>query len=418
MHESQGRSRQPEPRQAAAQSAFSAGLLAYACMLGLAVYLMTVENSYAPMRPEMAADLGLSQVQSAFISSAFLIGFALMQLPAGALLDRLGPARLVAPMALVTGLSCLILASSQGVVGLTAGRLLMGAAASFVCPAIASVTRMGLPLALFAMLMGISEMSIGVGGVAGVWGGNELQAATHWRVVMWIAAAASVPVAALCWWLVPARLFGPAAPVEADGHDFLSTLKQLLADRNVRLASLIYAGGCGTLCGFGGMWNIELAKAWRYHESQAILVGSAFFVGIAIGSPLVGWLANRFGSRATLLAALWLALPAFVFWIAVPADLPMWFDALNVALIGAALSSSALAFDIAGHGLAPQRVASAVAVVSLSGVAAGAVLEILPGLIAHKISGLPLHELQWANSVFPLMVLVTLWAVSRVGGKD
>ena len=59
----------------------------------------------------------------------------------------------------------------------------------------------------------------------------------------------------------------------------------------------------------------------------------------------------------------------------------MRFDALNVALVGAALSS--------------------------------AVLEISPGMILIEISGLPLHKLQWANSVFALMVLATLWAVKQ-----
>ena len=57
----------------------------------------------------------------------------------------------------------------------------------------------------------------------------------------------------------------------------------------------------------------------------------------------------------------------------------MRFDALNVALIGAALSS--------------------------------AVLEILPGVILVEISGFSLRKLQWANSVFALMVLAALWAV-------
>jgi hypothetical protein len=61
------------------------------------------------------------------------------------------------------------------------------------------------------------------------------------------------------------------------------------------------------------------------------------------------------------------------------------FDALSVALIGAALSS--------------------------------AVLAILPGIILIEISGFSPRKLQWANSVFALMVLATLWAVSRVGGK-
>ncbi len=63
----------------------------------------------------------------------------------------------------------------------------------------------------------------------------------------------------------------------------------------------------------------------------------------------------------------------------------MRFDALDVALVGAALSS--------------------------------AVLAILPGMILIEISGFSPRMLQWANSVFPLMLLATVSAVTRVGGK-
>jgi len=392
--------------------ALHTGLLAFASMLVFAVYQMTVENSYAPMRPEMAVDLGVTPLQSGLISTAFMVGYALMQLPAGALLDRLGAARLVPLVALATGVSCAIIACSTGFASAVTGRVLMGAAASFAGPAIAAITRLGLPVTMFAMFMGISDMSIGVGGVAGIWGGNELQAASSWRAVMWCAAAAALPMAVACWWLIPKRVFG--AQADSGSTSALATLKELLANRDVRLGALLYALLCGTLCGFGGMWNIMLAEAWRYQESEAIIIASAFFVGIAAGSPLIGWLANRFGSRATMLGTMWITLPAFVVWIMVPVEVSMWFDACNVAVIGAGLTGSVLAFDIACHRLPSHRVASAIAIVNLAGMSAGAVLEILPAAIMRAVSDTPLHEMQMATAIFPLMILLAIVAMRLV----
>lgn len=392
------------------------GLLAFAAMLAFMLYQLTVENTYAPMRPELAVDLGITPLQSGLISTAFMVGYALMQLPAGVLLDRLGAPRLVPLVALVTGLSCALMAWSSGFAGAFTARVLMGAAASFAGPAIAAVTRLGLPITMFALFMGISDMSIGVGGVAGIWGGNELQAATNWRTVMWIATAAALPTAVACWWMVPKRAFG-ARPVEGSTGAF-ATMKALLADREVRVAALLYALLCGTLCGFGGMWNILLAEAWRYKESEAIVIASAFFVGIAIGSPLIGWLANRFGSRATMLGAMWITLPAFVVWILVPIEVSMWFDACNVAVIGAGLTASVLAFDIASHRLPSHRVASAIAIVNLAGMAAGAVLELLPAAIMRVTSDERLREVQMATAVFPLMIVFAIVAMRLVPKAD
>jgi len=395
-----------------AQPTLHTGLLAFASMLVFALYQMTVENSYAPMRPEMAVDLGVTPLQSGLISPAFMVGYALMQLPAGALLDRLGAARLVPLVALATGVSCAIMACSTGFASAVTGRVLMGAAASFAGPAIAAVTRLGLPVTMFAMFIGISDMSIGAGGVAGIWGGNELQAASSWRTVMWIATVAALPMAVACWWLLPKRVFGAQADGGSAGA--LATLKELLANRDVRVAALLYALICGTLCGFGGMWNIMLAEAWRYQESEAIIIASAFFVGIAAGSPLIGLLAKRFGSRATMLGAMWITLPAFVVWIVVPVEVSMWFDACNVAVIGAGLTGSVLAFDIACHRLPSHRVASAIAIVNLAGMAAGAVLEILPAAILRTVSDTRLHEVQMATAVFPLMILLAIVAMRLV----
>ena len=179
---------------------------------------------------------------------------------------------------------------------------------------------------------------IGLGGVVGVWGGNELQAATNWRVALKIVAIVAVPLALLLYVYVPRTWFGASTHKKVESQKKLSiidTMKDLFARADVRVACLIYAGSCGTMCGFGGMWNMQLAESWAWKESEAVFIASSFFVGIAIGSPLTGWLGGKFGSRGTLLASMWITLPAFLFWLLVPTDWPLWFDAMNVGLIGA-----------------------------------------------------------------------------------
>jgi hypothetical protein len=109
-----------------------------------------------------------------------------------------------------------------------------------------------------------------------------------------------------------------------------------------------------------------------------------------------------------------ITLPAFLFWLLVPIDWPLWFDAFNVAVIGAGLSSVTLAFEIAGRSLPSGRVATAIAMVNLAGIFAGAVLEIIPGIVTHFLNASPLHEMQIANAVFAVMLVVTIWATTLV----
>ena len=397
--------------------ALKIGVIAFGAVLLLSFYQLTIENSYAPLRPEIAVDLHLTTLQTALISSSFLIAFAIFQLPAGFILERIGTARVLPVLAIATGLGAYIMSKSDGMTGAVAGRALMGIAAAFGTPAAGFVARRALSLRVFPLCMGLTAMSIGLGGVVGTWGGNELQAMTHWRTALQIAALAALPLSLILFLAIRNRWFGSDYKPTVDFQPKLSvvgTIKDLWARRNVRIASLIFAGGCGTICGFGGMWNMQLAESWAWKEPQAILIGSSFYVGIAIGSPLTGWLGVRFGSRATILTCMSITLPAFLFWLLVPIDWPIWFDVFNVAVIGAGLSSVTLAFEIAGRSLPSGRVATAIAMINLAGICAGAILEIIPGIITHFLNASPLREMQIANAVFAVMLAVTIWATTLV----
>ena len=393
------------------------GLLAFGVATFLFFYQQTIENSYAPLRAEFAQDLGLSTLQTAFISTAFLIAFAIAQIPSGLLLDRFGPARLLPVVAITTGFAAAMLSKCDGLAGAIAARALLGVASAFVCPAIAAITRRAMPLHLFALFMGAADMVIGLGGVTGIWGANELQAATNWRVALQIAAIVALPTALMLFFYVPQKWFGAGA--NSKSHDrkkisAMDSIKDLLARADVRVACMIYAGACGTMCGFGGMWNMQLAESWEWKEAQAVLIATSFFVGIAIGSPITGWIGGKCGSRVTVLVSMWVTLIGFLFWLLVPSDWPLWFDAMNVGLIGAGLSSMVLAFEIAGKSLPPERVASAIALVNLAGILAGVLLELIPGFISQLMNAPPLREMQMANGVFAVVLAFTIWVTRKV----
>ena len=118
----------------------------------------------------------------------------------------------------------------------------------------------------------------------------------------------------------------------------------------------------------------------------------------------------RFGSRRALMVSMWVALPLFLFWLLMPGEWPIWIDIINVVALGAALSSIVLAFDIATSGLPANRVGTAIAVVSLGGVATGVVLEIIPGLVAEAVNASPLATMQMANAVFAFTIALAIAA--------
>lgn len=101
--------------------------------LGL-VYIMShfYRTALAVIAPEVGADLSLSPGELGFLNGAYFIAFAVAQIPAGVMLDRFGPRRVISSMMLVTVMGTLLigLSSSYGLALL--GRLMQGAGCSAV----------------------------------------------------------------------------------------------------------------------------------------------------------------------------------------------------------------------------------------------------------------------------------------------
>lgn len=393
---------------------FRIGILGYLAAFTFAIYQLCVQTSYSPLQDEIAGTLALDPVQSSVVSATFLFSYAFMQIPAGILLDRFGATRLLPVAALLLGAATVAFSLSGGMAAAIAGRGLMGVSAAFAFPAIGMVLRRGIDVRWFPVLMGLADVGIGVGGMIGTAGADALAASLGWRGAMQVAAAAALPVAFGAWLCLPRNPFGAAAPGAARPSP-LGSLGSIVRNRQVRLAAIIYAGGCGTMYGFGTMWNRPISLAWSLDPAEARIIDFCFFLGIAVGAPLTGLVEGRLGARRALAAGILLTLAAFLVWVFVPVDLTIWFDAVNVGLIGVGLASTVLAFTVACRSLPKEQAGTAVGVVNFAGVVSGAVLQVLPGLIGKALDQPELLELQISSGVlFALALTVALIATLRL----
>ena len=74
----------------------------------------------------ISADLGLSTADLGFLTSVYLAGFALWQLPLGVMMDRYGPRRVEGVVLLLAVVGCVMFAMAGSFAELVAGRFLMG----------------------------------------------------------------------------------------------------------------------------------------------------------------------------------------------------------------------------------------------------------------------------------------------------
>lgn len=401
MDEVGGRS----PRQTVAETI--ANWVAWGAATLFVTYQLAVQNSIGAMQSVMETDLSLSTVQITIVSASFLFVYAAMQIPAGLLLDRFRPRRLLPPMALGVAASAWLLAGADGFWSAVLARSLMGAFAAFAFPGAGLVSRRRLPLSQFALAMGLVDMAFGAGGLLGDAGVDAMLSIQSWRGIMVDFALIGAGVALVCWLFIGSTSSrGEVATGEACSKTLRQSLREVLQVRQVRLACVVAAAMMAMLFGFGGLWDVPLQQGFGYSHSEAVWLNSWLFIGVTITPPFVGWAADRWRIRRPILfGGQAVALVAVLGILGINTGAPFWFAAGNLAVLGVGISVTVLTFPVACDAVEPGNAGAAIGAVNASGLLAAAVFQILPGVLLTAFDS---HSLTTMRIVFAMFVVVVV----------
>ena len=335
-------------------------------------------SANAVIAGDLRRDLGLTPEQLGLMTSLFYAGFAAIQLPIGAGLDRYG-ARWVTPLLMLASVAgCLIFAAAQTFWVLALGRALIGIGMAGVLMGTYKAFGAWYPATRIATVAGLM---VGIGALGGPFAATPLawlNAAFGWRAI-----------------------FGWGALVIA-----LSALGLMLGVRNTPPGVLWHAGGAaGT--GFGYVfrdtrfWRIALVNFFHVGILLAVqglwggpylldvvglsqlAVGNlllAMGAGVVLGFFVCGWLADRYGMQRAISISMAVLVVCLVF-LVLPVRLPL----LALGLVYFALGFSG-AFNIIElaqvRALFPPRMSGrAVTAVNLFGFTGVALLQWWMGLI-------------------------------------
>jgi MFS family permease len=379
-------------------------------------YQLAVQNSIGAMQNVLEQDLTLSTVQITVVSASFLFVYAAMQIPAGLLLDRFRPRRLLPPMALGLGLSAWLLAGADGFWSAVLARSLMGTFAAFAFPGAGLVARRRLPLRQFALAMGLVDMAFGAGALFGDAGVAALLHIQSWRGIMVDFALVGALIALMCWLFIGSTSSrGEAATGEACSRTLMQSLREVLRVRQVRLACVVAAVLVGMLFGLGGLWDVPLQQAFGYTHSEAIWLNAWLFIGVTVFPPIIGWAADRWRvRRPIMLGGQALALIALLGILGINDNMPFWFAAGNLLLLGIGISVTILVFPIACDAVEPANAGAAIGVVNASGLLSAAIFQIVPGVLMTAFESHSLTTMRVVLGIFVLAVLIGMIATYKL----
>jgi ACS family glucarate transporter-like MFS transporter len=269
------------------------------CATATAGYICRVNVSTAG--PIIMKELGLSQIAMGKIFSAFILGYALFQIPSGAIADRFGARKV---LSVVTWL-WVILTLMQTAVGwgpwqsttnaafiaFMVWRFFLGISASPTYPGSAQgVSRWVLPR-FQGRANGIVIASIGLGSALAPVLVSNIMVVWGWRMALILSAIPALAIAIL-WFSFPEPPHVNEIPVKIDAN--LTEKSSNLKSVNFYLLTISY-----TLQGYVGYIFVSWFYIYLVQERHFGLLTGAWMSSLPwilsiISIPLGGWLSDRF----------------------------------------------------------------------------------------------------------------------------
>jgi MFS family permease len=265
----------------------------------------------AVIAPNLTEELNLSAETLGVLGGAFFYSFALMQIPMGPLLDRIGPRIILTLSPLIGASGAFLFAMAESFPVALTGRILIGAGMSPLLMGSLKTFLTRFPPRHFSTLMG-SFMAVGyLGNFLAASPLAYLNAIFGWRKVIFLAGVITALFSLLVFWvLAEGNSRNRASPASSPDKPALGVLQAM---RLVLKSLSFWQLGApaffryGTFIGLQGLWlGPYFMEIDGYSPVEAGQLLTALAAGIMVSGPIVGRFVDRTGTskKKVILAGL------------------------------------------------------------------------------------------------------------------
>ncbi|KTD51483.1 major facilitator family transporter [Legionella quinlivanii] len=393
-------------------------------LLSASFYLYEFVLQVAPsvMADPMMNTFQVGAAGFGIVSAFYFYAYAPMQLPAGLLFDRYGPRKLMTYALILCALGSFFFASTDSLFTAALGRFLIGIGSAFSFIGVLVLLSRWFPPQQFAILAGVAQLMSSVGAMFGEMPLAALIEAVGWRAASFILSFVGLILAALIWFVI--KDYPHQRTQSPTKRQFKDEWRRLLevCGRSYTWATGLYACAIWTpIAVFAALWGVPyLQQKFQISVLNASGLCSMIWLGIGIGSPLLGWISDRILSRKIALGISSLCgLIATILLLYVPqVDIQMMYFILFFLGIGA--GGQTVSFAVVKDNNPPELVGTASGFNNLSVLIGGAVFQPLVGVFLHQSSewvnmrGVHVYTVASYNKallVMPVCFLISLLAV-------
>jgi MFS family permease len=379
---------------------------------------------------QLMSEFNLNGAGLGNLAATFYYSFMVTQLFVGVMLDKYSARWITAGAILCCAIGSCLFAESHSLLAAELSRALMGMGVAFATVAYMKLAAIWFPPRQYAFIGGLLASAAMAGAVCGEAPLSWMMSELGWRTCLNVVGVIGMVVAFL--FAVVVRDSPPSLRLQKAEMPVVSFKDVLLVLRNKQNWLLTLYGGLAfsPIAVFGGLWgNPFIQQAYNLDKTQAASYVSLVFIGLGIGSPLLGMLSDRLGDRRNVMIFSTLISCLAISFVLYCHPMPMWLMASLLFIFGFALGSFVLVFTIGKELNSLHLTATVIAMINASDAVLDAITE--PGIgklldlgwdgkIVNNVHYFSLQSYHYALAILPVYLFVgavlLLWV--KDGVKD
>ncbi|HSW69861.1 MAG TPA: MFS transporter [Gammaproteobacteria bacterium] len=311
------------------------------------------------------------------LAATFYYTYMVAQLVVGVLLDKYSTRWLTSLAIFSCAIGIFLFSQSHTILSACLSRGLMGIGVAFATVAYMKLAAMWFPPRQYAFIGGLLATAAMAGAVFGQAPLSWIVDQTGWRYCLALTGAAGL-VLAFAFALFVRDKSTTAAASKHSPISFQDIVEVFKNKQNWLLT--FYSGlAFSPIVIFGGLWgNPFVVQAYEVSKTQAASLVSLVFIGLGIGSPIIGFISDRLGNRRWVIFASTLISCFAITLILYAHPMPIWLLSILLFLFGFFLGAFMLVFAIGKELNKAAMTGTVIAMINMSDAILDAITE--PGI--------------------------------------
>ena len=251
----------------------------------------------------IAQDFNVSLLVASLLKSAYYYMYVGFQTPAGIIMDKIGPRKLLTLTAFLCCFGSILFSQTHQYYLAFFAQICIGGGAAFAFVGILRIIREWFPQKQHGFLIGLSEFFLMFAAIRGIFMVRMIMQNYDWHFCLFIFSGNFLIISILCGLWIRDTNPAKSLPHKAQPKvHFWSSFKAVITHRLAWINGL-YIGSVYSIASvFAALWATPFFEQKLHISTQeASKFSMALYIGLAIGCPLSGWLSEKWQKRRPFL---------------------------------------------------------------------------------------------------------------------